>query len=190
MNWFNLQSKSVIKCPPYFTDICCDTVSSIMWVNDIFWFSISCPTAEALVKESSFTATTMRSCFSFIISGVKTSLILSPDSLSENEVIIRVVLLCKFYANVNNISQNQNKTAPPKKTPKQTQIPPKYIKAYKPGCSFSYNILNLRMCMEHFQSQRGIKQWSITFGRRMRKTLALLRWWLVLSSGWLCLEQQ
>lgn len=44
--------------------------------------------------------------------------------------------------------------------------------------------------MQRFQSQRGTKQRSVTFGRRMTKTLALRRWQLVLSSGWLGLEQQ
>lgn len=68
--------------------------------------------------------------------------------------IFRAVLFCKVYANMNNIPQ----PSPAQKNPKHNKTPPpQYIKASKPGYSSLYYILKLRMCMQHFQSQRGYK---------------------------------
>lgn len=134
MNWFNLQSKSIIKCPPCFTDICCDTVSSIhvsKWQFLIFHFLFYCRnTTKRIFICCSYYEELFRFYFKWCksISNFKPRL---THFLKMEVIFIMAVLFCKFYANTNNISQNKKKKEN-KKTPKNpTTKKPKLPKIYK-----------------------------------------------------------
>jgi len=138
---------------------------------------------------------TVMSCFSFTTRGGKPFPVLTLDLLFWNRnyisdltpffVIFRAVLFCKFFAIINVL---WNKKNPHKSIYKSIQNSLRLVHT---------TFLSLECVCSISRAGQGYickrtKQWSITCGRRMRKTLALLRWeWLLaVSSDWLYFEQR